>query len=173
TRDPRWGRVMEGAGEDPYLGSLIAAAQVRGFQGDTLFSEETIIACLKHFIAYGAAEAGRDYNTVDISEGTLRNVYLPPFKAGIDAGAGSVMNSFNVYQGVPVAANKALVNGLLREELGFDGIMITDYGAIEEIVVHGNARDSKEAAKKAIDATMDIEMVTRAYDHLPQLIEEG
>ncbi|WP_343863209.1 glycoside hydrolase family 3 N-terminal domain-containing protein, partial [Paenibacillus motobuensis] len=90
----------EGAGEDPYLGSLIAAAQVRGFQGDTLFSEETIIACLKHFIAYGAAEAGRDYNTVDISEGTLRNVYLPPFKAGIDAGAGSVMNSFNVYQGV-------------------------------------------------------------------------
>jgi beta-glucosidase len=173
TRDSRWGRVMEGAGEDPYLGSLIAAAQVRGFQGDTLFSEETIIACLKHFIAYGAAEAGRDYNTVDISEGTLRNVYLPPFKAGIDAGAGSVMNSFNVYQGVPVAANKALVNGLLREELGFDGMMITDYGAIEEIVVHGNARDSKEAAKKAIDATMDIEMVTRAYDHLPQLIEEG
>ncbi|WP_054023835.1 glycoside hydrolase family 3 N-terminal domain-containing protein [Bacillus sp. FJAT-28004] len=173
TRDPRWGRVVEGAGEDPYLGSLVAEAQVKGFQGDGLFSQETIIACLKHFIAYGAAEAGRDYNTVDISEGTLRNVYLPPFRAGIEAGAGSVMNSFNIYQGIPVAANKAVMNDLLRKELGFDGILISDYGAIEEIVVHGKAKDSKEAAKKALDATMDIEMVTRAYDQLPQLVEEG
>ncbi|MFD0698458.1 glycoside hydrolase family 3 N-terminal domain-containing protein [Paenibacillus sp. GCM10027628] len=173
TRDPRWGRVVEGAGEDPYLGSVIAKAQVEGFQGNSLFDTETIIACLKHFIAYGAAEAGRDYNTVDISEGTLRNVYLPPFQAGIEAGAGSVMNSFNIYQGVPVAANWFLLNDLLRKELGFEGILISDYGAIDEIILHGNAKDAKEAAKKALDATMDVEMVTRAYDHLPLLIKEG
>ncbi|SEA61193.1 glycoside hydrolase family 3 N-terminal domain-containing protein [Paenibacillus sp. 276b] len=173
TRDPRWGRVVEGAGEDPYLGSLIAKAQVEGFQGDSLFDPETIIACLKHFIAYGAAEAGRDYNTVDISEGTLRNMYLPPFQAGVEAGAGSVMNSFNTYQGVPVAASRYILNDLLRRELGFDGILISDYGSIDEIVAHGNAKDSKEAAQKALDATMDIEMVTRSYDHLHELIEQG
>jgi len=172
TRDPRWGRVVEGAGEDPYLGSLIAEAQVEGFQGD-LYDEEKIIACLKHFIAYGAAEAGRDYNTVDISEGTLRNVYLPPFQAGIKAGAGSVMNAFNTYQGVPVAANRFLLNDLLRSELGFDGILISDYGSIDEIVAHGLVKDSKEAAKKALDATLDIEMVTRSFDHLHELIEQG
>lgn len=173
TRDPRWGRVVEGAGEDPYLGSLIAKAQVEGFQGNSLFDPETIIACLKHFVAYGAGEGGRDYNTVDISEGTLRNVYLPPFQAGIEAGAGSVMNSFNTYQGVPVAGNRYLLNDLLRKEMGFDGILISDYGAIDEIIAHGNAKDSKEAAKKALDATMDIEMVTRSYDHLHELIEQG
>jgi beta-glucosidase len=173
TRDPRWGRVVEGAGEDPYLGSLIAKAQVEGYQGNHLHDTETLIACLKHFIAYGAAEAGRDYNTVDLSEGTLRNVYLPPFQAGIEAGAGSVMNSFNTYQGIPVAGNRYLLKDLLRRELGFDGILISDYGAIEEIVAHGNAKDNKEAAKKALDATMDIEMVTRSYDHLHELIEHG
>jgi beta-glucosidase len=174
TRDARWGRVVEGAGEDPFLGSLIARAQVEGFQGDSLFHEETIIACLKHFIAYGASEGGRDYNTVDISEGTLRNVYLPPFKAGLEAGAGSVMNAFNIYQGVPLAGNKTLLKDLLREELGFDGMIISDYGSIEEIAIHGAARDNKEAAKMAVDATMDIEMVTTAYlQHLPALVEEG
>ncbi|MGG4143632.1 glycoside hydrolase family 3 N-terminal domain-containing protein [Paenibacillus algorifonticola] len=173
TRDPRWGRVVEGAGEDPYLGSLIARAQVEGFQGNSLHDPETLIACLKHFIAYGAAEAGRDYNTVDISEGTLRNVYLPPFQSAIEAGAGSVMNSFNTYQGVPVAGNRYLLKDLLRKELGFDGILISDYGSIDEIIAHGNAKDSKEAAKKALDATMDIEMVTRSYDHLHELIEQG
>lgn len=174
TRDARWGRVVEGAGEDPYLGSQIAKAQVEGFQGDSLFSPDTMIACLKHFVAYGAAEAGRDYNTVDISEGTLRNVYLPPFQAGIEAGAGSVMNAFNIYQGVPVAANVPLLKDLLREELGFDGMVISDYGAIDEIFIHGAARDRKGAAKKAVDATMDIEMVTRSYaDFIPQLLEEG
>ena len=174
TRDARWGRVVEGAGEDPYLGSLIAKAQVEGFQGDSLFSEETIIACLKHFIAYGAAEGGRDYNTVDISEGTLRNVYLPPFKAGLAAGAGSVMNAFNIYQGIPVAGNKGLLKDLLREELGFDGILISDYGSFDEIAVHGAAKDSKEAAKMVVDATMDIEMVSTSYlQYLPELIEEG
>ncbi|WP_342041629.1 beta-glucosidase BglX [Bacillus sp. OTU2372] len=174
TRDARWGRVVEGAGEDPYLGSLIAKAQVEGFQGDSLFSEETIIACLKHFIAYGAAEGGRDYNTVDISQGTLRNVYLPPFKAGLEAGAGSVMNAFNIYQGIPVAGNKGLLKDLLREELGFEGILISDYGSVDEIAVHGAAKDSKEAAKMAVDATLDIEMVSTSYlQYLPELIEEG
>jgi beta-glucosidase len=174
TRDARWGRVVEGAGEDPYLGALIAKAQVEGFQGDSLYSEETIIACLKHFIAYGAAEGGRDYNTVDISEGTLRNVYLPPFKAGLEAGAGSVMNAFNIYQGSPVAGNKALLKDLLRDELGFEGMLISDYGSIDEIAIHGAAKDSKEAAKKALDATMDIEMVSTSYlDHLPELIKEN
>ncbi|MEH7545829.1 beta-glucosidase BglX, partial [Neobacillus vireti] len=173
-RDARWGRVVEGAGEDPYLGSLIAKAQVEGFQGDSLFSEETIIACLKHFIAYGAAEGGRDYNTVDISQGTLRNVYLPPFKAGLEAGAGSVMNAFNIYQGIPVAGNKGLLKDLLREELGFEGILISDYGSVDEIAVHGAAKDSKEAAKMAVDATLDIEMVSTSYlQYLPELIEEG
>ncbi|WP_261302060.1 glycoside hydrolase family 3 N-terminal domain-containing protein [Paenibacillus andongensis] len=174
TRDARWGRVVEGAGEDPYLGSLIAKAQVEGFQGDSLFNEETLIACLKHFIAYGAAEGGRDYNTVDITEGTLRNVYLPPFQAGLEAGAGSVMNSFNIYQGVPVAGSSYLLKDILRDELGFEGILISDYGAIDEIRIHGCAKDEAAAAKMAIDATMDIEMVTRLYfDQLPRLIEEG
>ncbi|URN95064.1 MAG: glycoside hydrolase family 3 C-terminal domain-containing protein [Candidatus Pristimantibacillus lignocellulolyticus] len=172
-RDPRWGRVSEGAGEDPYLGSLIAKAQVEGFQGDTLFDQETIVACLKHFIGYGAAEGGRDYNTVDMSEATMRNSYLSPFQAGLQAGAGSVMNAFNIYEGVPVAASKKVMKDLLRDELGFDGVLISDYGAVDEIVVHGHAEDVKEAAKLAVDATMDIEMATRSFEHLPQLVQEG
>ncbi|MEW4369543.1 beta-glucosidase BglX [Paenibacillus kandeliae] len=174
TRDARWGRVMEGAGEDPYLGSLIAKAQVEGFQGESLFSEETLIACLKHFVAYGASESGRDYNTVDISEWTLRNVYLPPFKAGLEAGSASVMNAFNFYNGVPIAGNKFILNDLLRKELGFDGMLISDYGAVDEIYIHGAARDRKEAARMSLDATMDIEMVTQLYEqYLPELIAEG
>lgn len=174
ARDARWGRIMEGAGEDPYLGSLIAKAQVEGFQGDDLFSEETIIACLKHFIAYGASEGGRDYNTVDISEGTLRNIYLPPFQAGIRAGAGSIMNAFNIYQGIPMAGNAGLLKDVLRAELGFDGILISDYGAIDEIRAHGCAKDNAASAKMALDAAMDIEMVTRTYANiLPELIAEG
>ncbi|GGG62325.1 beta-glucosidase BglX [Paenibacillus radicis (ex Gao et al. 2016)] len=173
TRDPRWGRVVEGAGEDPYLGSVIAKAQVEGFQGEGLSDPETLIACLKHFIGYGAAEGGRDYNTVDISEGTLRNVYLPPFRAGIQAGAGSVMNAFNLFQGVPVAANRFVLKELLRDELGFDGVLISDYGSIDEIVHHGNAKDNEEAARLAVNATMDIEMVTRSFEALPRLVAEG
>ncbi|SFS54429.1 glycoside hydrolase family 3 N-terminal domain-containing protein [Paenibacillus sp. BC26] len=176
SRDPRWGRVVEGAGEDPYLAGLIAKAQVEGFQGrskQSLHDKETLVACLKHFIGYGASEGGRDYNSVDLSETMLRNVYLPPFIAGIQADAASVMNAFNIYQGVPVAANVPLMKDLLRNELGFDGVLISDYGAIEEIVQHGQARDAAEAARKAVDATMDIEMVTRAFDHIPQLLEAG
>lgn len=174
TRDPRWGRVVEGAGEDPYLGALIAKAQVEGFQGDSLFSEDSLIACLKHFIGYGGAEGGRDYNTVDMSEWTLRNFHLPAFQAGIEAGAGSVMNAFNFYQGVPVAGNAFLLREVLRKELGFDGMLISDYGAIDEIQIHGAARDTTEAAAMAIHATMDIEMVTRVYaEELPRLVEAG
>ncbi|ACT02262.1 glycoside hydrolase family 3 N-terminal domain-containing protein [Paenibacillus sp. JDR-2] len=173
SREPRWGRVVEGAGEDPYLGSLIAKAQVEGYQGHSLQDEETIIACLKHFVGYGAAEGGRDYNTVDFSEGTLRNLYLPPFRAGIEAGAGSVMNAFNIYQGIPVAASSHLLKELLRDELGFEGILISDYGAVDEIVEHGYAKDAKEAAMHTVNATMDIEMVTRSFDYIPELIREG
>ena len=174
TRDARWGRVMEGAGEDPYLGSVIAKAQVEGFQGDSLFDEETMIACLKHFVAYGAAEAGRDYNTVDISEGTLRNIYLKPFEVAIKAGAGSVMNAFNIYDGVPMAGNQYLLKDVLRDELGFEGMIISDYGAVEEIKIHGCAKDNAAAAKMALDATLDIEMVTRTYaEELPKLLEQG
>jgi len=173
SRDPRWGRVSEGAGEDPYLASLIAKAQVEGYQGRSLLDPETIAACLKHFIGYGASEGGRDYNTADFSEAVLRNLYLPPFQAGIEAGAASVMNAFNIYQGVPVAANNELTKGLLRDELGFDGILISDYGAVEEIMIHGHAEDAQDAAKKAVDATMDIEMATRSFEHLPQLVREG
>jgi len=173
SRDPRWGRVSEGAGEDPYLGALIAKAQVEGFQGETLFDSETIVACLKHFIAYGAAEGGRDYNSVDISEAALRNVFLPPFRTGLQAGAGSVMNAFNIYQGVPAAASTWLMKDLLRNELEFDGILISDYGAVDEIVIHGHAENVKEAAKKAVDATMDIEMATRSFEHLYELVQEG
>ena len=174
ARDPRWGRVVEGAGEDPFLGSLIATAQVRGYQGESLVGEQTIAATLKHFAAYGAAEAGRDYNTVDISAGTLRNVYLPPFKAGVEAEAGLVMNAFNVYQGIPAAGNKALLDGFLRKELGFAGVVISDYGSVEEIVTHGCAADVKEAAKMALEATLDLEMVSQAYlKNLPLLVQEG
>lgn len=174
TRDARWGRVMEGAGEDPYLGSLIAKAQVEGFQGESLFSEETLIACLKHFVAYGAAEGGRDYNTVDISEGILRNFYLKPFEAGIKAGVGSIMNAFNVYEGIPMAGNKHLLNDVLRDELGFEGMVISDYGSVEEIKIHGCTKDNAAAAKMALDASLDIEMVTRVYaQELPKLVKQG
>ncbi|QKS59936.1 beta-glucosidase BglX [Paenibacillus barcinonensis] len=174
TRDPRWGRVVEGAGEDPFLGSEIAKALVQGYQGDSLSDRNTIIACLKHFVAYGAVEAGRDYNTVDVSDQRLREVYLPPFKAGVEAGAGSVMNSFNTINGIPVAGNKDILNTLLREELGFNGMVISDYGSISELIMHGVAKDKKQAAQQAINATLDIEMVTSVYaEVLPQLIVEG
>ncbi|WP_044644522.1 glycoside hydrolase family 3 N-terminal domain-containing protein [Paenibacillus terrae] len=174
TRDPRWGRVVEGAGEDPYLGSQIAKAQVEGFQGEDLSDRDSIIACLKHFIAYGAVEGGRDYNTVDISEQRLRETYLPPFEAGLAAGAGSVMNSFNTYNGIPIAGNKQILNTLLRKELGFEGMVISDYGSISELAVHGVAKDNKQAAKQALDATLDIEMVTQMYaKFLPELVAEG
>lgn len=173
-RDPRWGRVMESAGEDPYLGSLMSVAQIRGYQGDDLGALDTIMACLKHYIGYGAAEGGREYNSVEISDTTLRNIYLPPFKAGIEAGAASLMNSFNIINGVPMAMNKPILNDLLRGELGFEGFIISDFGAIDECVNHGTAANTAEAAKGALEASLDVEMATSAYmDNLPKLVAEG
>ena len=168
-RDPRWGRIAEGAGEDPYLGSAVARARVRGFQ-----SSGRVAACPKHYVAYGAAEAGRDYNTVDISERTLREVYLPPFKAAFDAGAMTVMSAFNEIAGVPASANPFTLQTVLRDEWGFSGVVLSDYTAIAELVPHGLAADLKDAARLAILAGVDMDMMSDAYDrHLPALIEEG
>ncbi len=168
-RDPRWGRIAEGSGEDPYLGSVLAAARVRGFQ-----SVRNIAACPKHYIAYGAAEAGRDYNSVDVSERGLRDVYLPPFKAAFDAGALSVMSSFNEVSGVPATVNRFTLQTLLRDELHFDGVVVSDYAAISELVEHGVAADLKDAASLAIRAGVDMDMMSDAYDrHLADLVNDG
>ena len=168
VRDARWGRVMESTGEDVYLNGLFAAAQVQGFQ------DEGVAACVKHFAAYGAPEAGRDYNTVDMSELTLRQYYLPAYKAAVDAGAKMVMTSFNSFNGIPAAANKKLVKGILRDEWGFNGVVISDYNAFREMMNHGIAQDEKECAYKAISATNDIEMMSATYLHcMKELIAEG
>ncbi len=174
SRDARWGRVMEGAGEDPYLGTKMATAQVRGFQGNNLSADNTIAACAKHFAAYGFVEAGRDYNTVDISEYTLQNVVLPPFKAAVDAGVATLMNSFNVIGGIPSTANPHLLRDILKGEWGFDGFVVSDWNSIGEIKNHGVAPDLKEAARLAIIAGSDMDMEGYAYlPFLKQLVEEG
>lgn len=174
SRDPRWGRVSESAGEDPYLGRHVAAAMVRGYQGDDLSSPETIMACVKHYAAYGAPEAGRDYNTVDMSERTFREVYLPPYRAAIDAGAATVMTSFNEYDAVPVTGNRYLLTDILRDEFGFNGFVVTDYSSINEMVNHGVAEDQKDAARLAAKAGVDMDMVGNAYlKHLAALVREG
>ena len=172
VRDPRWGRVMESSGEDPYLNGEIAKATVEGYQGD--MGKYNIAACVKHFAAYGAAEAGRDYNTVDISERTLREYYLPAYKSAVDAGVKMVMTAFNIVDGVPCVGNKHLVKEILRDEWGFDGVVISDYGAYEEMIAHGACEDKKEAAFLAMDAGCDIEMMSSCYvEHLEELINEG
>ncbi|MDQ3015326.1 MAG: beta-glucosidase BglX [Bacteroidota bacterium] len=158
TREPRWGRVMEGAGEDPYLGSLIARARVRGFQGTGFEKADKIMACIKHFAAYGAPTAGRDYNTVDMSERTFRDFYLPPYAAGIDEGAMTIMTSFNDFDGIPATANAFLLKKILRNELGFDGFVVTDYTSINEMVNHGYARDDAHAGELAANAGVDMDM---------------
>ncbi len=174
SRDARWGRVMEGAGEDPYLGAAMAAAQVHGFQGSDLADESTIAACAKHFAAYGFAEAGRDYNTVEITENTLRNVVLPPFKACADAGVASFMNSFNEIGGMPSTANPHLVRDILKGEWNFDGFVVSDWNSIGEIHEHGVAPNNKEAAYLAMKAGSDMDMEGNCYvDHLKELVEEG
>ncbi|MGD9932002.1 MAG: beta-glucosidase BglX [Mangrovibacterium sp.] len=174
ARDARWGRIMEGAGEDPYLGSVMAAAQVRGFQGASLADENTIAACAKHFAAYGFAEAGRDYNTVEITENTLRNVVLPPFKACADAGVASFMNSFNEIGGVLATANNHLLRDILKGEWNFDGFVVSDWNSIGEIVDHGVAPNKKEAAYLAMKAGSDMDMEGNCYvPHLKELVEEG
>lgn len=172
VRDARWGRVMESAGEDPYLGCEMAKATVEGFQGD--MGKYNVAACVKHFAAYGASEGGRDYNAVDMSERTLRELYLPPYKAAIDAGVKTLMTSFNSLNGIPSAGNKWLVDGILREEWGFDGVVISDYASFKEMVVHGYAADEKEAAYRAMEAGGDIEMSSTTYVRfLEELIDEG
>ena len=172
--DPRWGRVSEGSGEDPWLSGQLSAAMVRGYQGKDLSSPETILACVKHFAAYGAAEAGRDYNTVDMSELMFRDRHLPSYKAAIDAGALSVMSSFNDFMGVPASGNKWLLTDLLRDELGFNGFVVSDYNAVTEMCAHGVAADWKDAAGKALNAGLNMDMVDGAFViHGEQLVKEG
>ncbi|PWA09318.1 beta-glucosidase BglX [Flavobacterium laiguense] len=173
SRDARWGRVMEGAGEDPYLGSRIAEARVKGFQGD-LSSNKNILACAKHFAAYAFAESGRDYNTVDVGESTLQNVIFPPFKAALDAGVRTFMNSFNELDGVPATGNTYLQRQILKGDWKFQGFVVSDWGSIQEMKAHGYAKDDKQAAEIAINAGSDMDMESSAYiDYLAQLVQEG
>lgn len=174
SRDARWGRVMEGAGEDTWYGCKVAQARIRGFQGDDLSEPHTIMACAKHFAAYGACIAGKDYNTVDISEQTLHEVYLPPFKSAVDAGVASFMNSFNDINGIPATGNTYIQRDLLKGTWNFNGLTVSDWGSIREMIPHGYVSDLKGAAEKAIFAGCDIDMESRAYHiHLKKLVEEG
>jgi beta-glucosidase len=172
ARDPRWGRIMEGSGEDPYLGSLMAAARVRGYQEN--LSDLNILACAKHYAGYGGAEGGRDYNTVDLSERTFRDVYLPPFKSAVDAGAHTLMASFNEIGGIPSSGSKYLLTEILRDEWGFKGFVVSDWGSIREMINHGFASDLKHAGQISLNAGLDMDMESRAYiTHLKELVDEG
>lgn len=172
-RDPRWGRVMEGAGEDTYLGSLIAAARVKGFQGKGLGNIDALMACAKHFAAYGAAVGGRDYNSVDMSLNQLHQVYLPPFKAAAEAGAATFMNSFNDLNGIPATGNKYLQRDILKSDWGFKGFVVSDWGSIGEMIDHGYAKDKYDAALKALTAGSDMDMESRSYtENLEQLAKD-
>jgi beta-glucosidase len=174
ARDARWGRIAEGAGEDPYLGSAMAAAYVRGYQGARLDAPDTLAACAKHYVGYGAAEAGREYNTTEISEHTLREFYLPPFRAAVNAGAASLMSAFNSLNGVPASANPFTLTQVLRQEWGFRGMVVSDWSSIGELVTHGIAADDQTAARKAFMAGVDMDMVSSLYhDRLPQLVQSG
>src|SRR4030095_13137627 len=174
ARDPRWGRVMEGAGEDPFLGSAIAAARVRGFQGKGLGNTDAVIACAKHFAAYGAAIGGRDYNSVDMSLRTLWEIYLPPFKAAADAGAATFMNSFNDLNGIPATGNKYLQRDILKGKWNFKGFVVSDWGSIGEMINHGYAKDNYEAALEAATAGSDMDMESRSYiNNLSNLVKGG
>ncbi len=173
ARDPRWGRIVEGAGEDTYLGSKIAFARVRGFQGDDYSAKNKVLATAKHWVGYGAAEAGRDYNTTNLSERDLRETYFPPFKAAIDAGVGSFMTSFNDLDGVPATANPFVLKQVLRNEWKFDGLVVSDYTAVMELMFHGLAKDEADAAQYALNAGTDMEMVSRFYNkHGEQLLKD-
>ena len=173
ARDPRWGRITEGAGEDPFLGAAFAGARVRGFQGNDYGAPDKILACAKHFVAYGAAEGGRDYNTTDLSENTLREIYLPPFKAAVDAGVGTLMSSFNAINGVPASANAFILTKVLRDEWKFDGFVVSDYTSVRELINHGIAANEEEAAAAALNAGVEMEMVSRSYNQFgPQLLKQ-
>ncbi|MEK6320834.1 MAG: beta-glucosidase BglX [Acidobacteriota bacterium] len=174
ARDARWGRIAEGSGEDPYLGSVMARARVRGFQGKDYSAPDKVVACAKHWVAYGAAEAGRDYNTTDLSETTLREIYFPPFKAAVEEGVGTFMTSFNDINGVPATANPFTLKQVLRNEWKFDGFVVSDYTAVMELMNHGRAGDEADAARYALNAGTDMEMVSRLYNkNGVQLIREG
>ncbi|MXO03712.1 glycoside hydrolase family 3 N-terminal domain-containing protein [Flavobacterium sp. HBTb2-11-1] len=174
ARDPRWGRVMEGAGEDTYLGSKIAYARVKGFQGNKLGDLNSVMACVKHFAAYGAGVGGRDYNSVDMSERMLLETYLPPFKAALDAGAATFMNSFNDINGIPATGNVHLQRDILKGKWNFQGFVVSDWGSIGEMVAHGYSKDLKEAAYSAITAGSDMDMESNAYrKNLAELLKEG
>ena len=163
VRDPRWGRVVESYGEDPYMISRFVEAHVKGFQGTNMKEPGKMCACIKHFAGYGGATAGRDYNTVELSEHTFREFYLRSYEAGVKAGAAMVMTSFNTVNGIPATGNRWLMRRILREEMGFDGVLISDYAAILETVAHGASSDKKDAAHKALLAGVDIDMMTGCY----------
>ncbi len=174
SRDARWGRTTEGAGEDAYLGAAMARAYVKGYQGDDLSNPENVAACVKHFAAYGAAEAGREYNTTDMSEIRLRQVYLPPYKAAVEAGAATIMSAFNALNGVPATANRFLMQNVLRDEWGFNGFVVSDYTAVMELINHGIALDAATATRKAFLAGVDVDMMSHFYDtQLPELVKTG
>jgi beta-glucosidase len=174
ARDARWGRIAEGAGEDPYLGSAMARARVRGFQGSDYSMQDRVVACAKHFAAYGAAEGGRDYNTTDMSEQRLREVYLPPFKAAVDAGVATLMSAFNDINGVPASGNHFTLTKVLRGEWNFDGFVVSDYTSVQEMMAHGYASDGADAARLGLSSGVEMEMVSRLYNqHAPELIRQG
>ncbi len=174
ARDPRWGRIAESNGEDPYLGSQMAMAMVNGYQGEKLNDSHTVAACAKHYVGYGAAEGGRDYNTTLIPESELRNIYLPPFKAAVESKVATIMSAFNDINGIPASANEFTIRQILRSEWAFDGFVVSDWTSITELINHGYAADEKDAALKAIRAGIDMEMVSSSYqDHLKELIERG
>jgi beta-glucosidase len=174
ARDPRWGRIVEGAGEDPYLGSVMARAYVRGYQGKSLSDKESVAACVKHFVGYGAAEAGREYNTAEISEHTLREIYLPPFYAALREGSASLMSSFNTLNGLPETANPFTLTQILRKEWGYPGLVVSDWTSVGELVGHGIGRDKSIAAQKAMNAGVDMDMVSDSYhQHLADQVKRG
>ncbi|WP_240221436.1 beta-glucosidase BglX [Rheinheimera hassiensis] len=174
SRDPRWGRISEGSGEDVFLSSVLAKARVLGFQGDDLYATDTLLACAKHYAAYGQSQAGRDYHSTDMSERELWETYLPPFKATVDAGVGSFMTAFNDLNGVPATANNYLIQDILKQRWGFDGFVVTDYTSINELVPHGLAEDLSHAAQLAINAGVDMDMQGSVYsDYLPELLSQG
>jgi len=174
ARDPRWGRITEGAGEDPFLGAAFARARVRGFQGDDYGATDKVLACAKHWVAYGAAEGGRDYNTTDLSENTLREIYFPPFKAAVDAGVGTVMSSFNAINGVPATANAFTLTKVLRDEWKFDGFVVSDYTSVKELINHGLVANEEDAAAVALNAGVEMEMVSRSYNAFgPKLLQQN
>ena len=168
ARDPRWGRITEGAGEDPFLGAAFARARVRGFQGADYGAPDKVLACAKHWVAYGAAEGGRDYNTTDLSENTLREIYFPPFKAAVDAVVGTLMSSFNAINGVPATANDFTLTKVLRDEWKFDGFVVSDYTSVKELINHGVAANEMDAAALALNAGVEMEMVSRSYNTFGQ-----